>query len=202
MRSKGQATRDRLIAAADDLIYRRGFAGASFEEIVAASGMNRGNIYYYFKSKDEILAAVVDRRLADVRATFSSWNREIAEPATRLRRFIDYILGRGSDLVESGCPVGTLSAELGKAPAARRPFARKLFDAYVRWLTDQMRSIGWPRAEARARALDLLARCQGAALLVHVYRDRSLLRRQLAAIRLSIEDTAANRSLRTRSKLR
>src|SRR5688572_5398819 len=110
---KGEATRDRLLAVADELIYRRGYAGASFEEIVAASGLRRGHINYYFRTKEDLLASVIERRLAEVETRLASWDAAVTDPAERLRRFTEMVLGRESDLIESGCPIGTLSSELG-----------------------------------------------------------------------------------------
>ena len=61
-------TRQRIIDAADDLFYRQGFEHTSFADIAASVGLSRGNFYYHFKTKDDILDAVIVKRLADTRA--------------------------------------------------------------------------------------------------------------------------------------
>jgi TetR/AcrR family transcriptional regulator, transcriptional repressor for nem operon len=193
---KGLATRDRLLAVADEVIYRRGYARASFEEIVAASGLRRGHINYYFRTKEDLLASVIERRLAEVRARLAAWDADVADPAERLRRFTEMVLGREADLVESGCPIGTLSSELGKRSGRRRSLQRKLFDVYVRWLARQIRSFGWPEFDSKQRAMEMLGRCQGAALLAHAYGDRQFLRRQIESVRRWIDETTKGPSRR------
>jgi TetR/AcrR family transcriptional regulator, transcriptional repressor for nem operon len=189
--ARANETRDRLIAIAGDLFHRKGFAGASFEEIVRASGVQRGNIYYYFKTKDEILEAVLERRLEDVRATIASWEEKIPEPLARLERFVEMVFGRAAELAEHGCPIGTLTSELGKGDGERRARARRLFDAYRDFAAAQLRALGRSPAESRELACELLARCQGAAVLAHAYGDPALLGRRTASVRAWLRELAS-----------
>ena len=78
MASKGEKTRNDIIACAKNLFYQHGYEATSFSEIVSASGLFRGNIYHYFKSKDDILAAVIAQRRSDYRRLHwrSSGSRE------------------------------------------------------------------------------------------------------------------------------
>ena len=66
MGSKGESNRQRIIDAADALFYQRGYNQTSFQDISDETGIPRGNFYYYFKTKDEILSAVVATRAADI----------------------------------------------------------------------------------------------------------------------------------------
>lgn len=60
-----KATRDHIVEAADGLFYRRGYEHTSFSDIADAVGISHGNFYHHFKSKDEILDAVIRKRLTD-----------------------------------------------------------------------------------------------------------------------------------------
>ena len=68
MGQKGDALRQRIVAAADQLFYIQGYENTSFSDIAEAVDISRGNFYYHFKSKDDILSAVLDARLEDIRA--------------------------------------------------------------------------------------------------------------------------------------
>ena len=57
--------RTRLIQAAVSLAYRHGFEHTTLVEIAKAAKVPPGNLYYYFKTKDEIGDAIVERRLSD-----------------------------------------------------------------------------------------------------------------------------------------
>ena len=63
MARKSERTRQRIIEAANRLFYHRGYNQTSFSDVVEAAGVPRGNIYYYFKTKDEILEAAIDHRI-------------------------------------------------------------------------------------------------------------------------------------------
>ncbi|HEY7886322.1 MAG TPA: helix-turn-helix domain-containing protein, partial [Cellvibrionaceae bacterium] len=54
---------EKIVAAADRLFYERGFDATSFADIAEAVQISRGNFYYHFKTKDDILDAVIARRL-------------------------------------------------------------------------------------------------------------------------------------------
>ncbi len=62
-------TRDRIVQAADQLFYRQGFEHTSFSDIADDVQISRGNFYYHFKTKDEILDAVINVRLVDTGET-------------------------------------------------------------------------------------------------------------------------------------
>jgi AcrR family transcriptional regulator len=201
MAARANETRDRLVSIASDLFHRKGFAGTSFEEIVQSSGVQRGNIYYYFKTKDEILEAVVESRLHEQRETIERWCRETADPLVRLERFVEMVFGRASELAERGCPIGTLTSELGKGSGERKALARGPFDVYRDYAAEQFRALGFGPAASRELALDLLARCQGAAVLTHAYGDKKLLERRIASLRTWLRDCRDERSPR-RAKAR
>jgi AcrR family transcriptional regulator len=177
MASKGEKTRADIVDCARTLFYEHGYDGTSFSQIVDATGLFRGNIYHYFKTKDEILAAVVERYLDDYRALLALWEREHGEPKARLRAFVDMIVGRKAELVEYGCPIGSLNTELGKERRELQHVARNLFELFQNWLAARFEELGY-KNDAGALALHLLGRAQGIAVISHVYQDAQFLERE------------------------
>ena len=175
--SKGEKTRAGIVGCANRLFYEHGYEGTSFSDIVDASGLHRGNIYHYFKSKDEILQAVVEQRLEEFRGLLAQWERTHATPKARLLAFVDMITGRQAELVEYGCPIGSLNTELGKDRRDLQLAARALFDLFRDWLAARFVELG-KHAEAKTLALHLLGRAQGIAVIAHVYQDKRLLKRE------------------------
>src|ERR1041384_2600163 len=114
-----QSTRDHIIAAADLLFYRRGYEHTSFADIAGVVRISRGNFYYHFRTKDEILDAVIAARLAGTRMMLERWEIDGKSPEERIRSFIQMLIANRTDIKRYGCPVGTLSGELAKprAPA-------------------------------------------------------------------------------------
>ncbi|MHB8348711.1 MAG: TetR/AcrR family transcriptional regulator [Acidiferrobacterales bacterium] len=175
--SKGEKTRADIVGCATRLFYELGYEATSFSDIVDASGLYRGNIYHYFKSKEDILQAVVEQRLVEFRTLLAKWDKVHINPKVRLLAFVDMITGHQSELVEYGCPIGSLNTELGKDRRDLQLAARALFDLFRDWLAVCFVELGRD-AEAKTMALHLLGRAQGIAVIAHVYQDRRLLKRE------------------------
>lgn len=182
MTAKGELTRDELVDCAQRLFYEHGYDGTSFTQIVEASGLRRGHIYHYFKSKDDILRAVVDRRREEFDGLLASLSSAFSDPRARLEGMLDMIVSRGGELVEFGCPIGSLNMELAKDRRDLQIDARGLLDLLAEWLTGCFAELG-RREDARRLALHFLARLQGIALIAHAYRDREFLRDEAAGLK-------------------
>jgi AcrR family transcriptional regulator len=180
--NKGEKTRAGIVECAGRLFYEHGYESTSFSDIVEASGLFRGNIYHYFKTKDEILRAVIDAHLGEYRAMLAKWDAENDDAKVRLTAFVDMITGRKAELVEFGCPIGSLNTELAKDRRDLQQAASALFDLFRDWLTACFRQLG-KGAESELLALHLLGRAQGVAVISHVYRDAKLLRHEAKILR-------------------
>lgn len=181
MSTKGEKTRSDILEAAQNLFYHQGYHHTSFSDIVDAAGILRGNIYHHFKTKDDILTAVIDQRLVQFGAMLGGWEEELDKPRERLLRFTDMMIGRQDDVIHYGCPVGTLTGELGKTSGPDNP-AKPLFDLFRQWLIRQFEALGFGD-EADTLALHFLGRAQGITVITHVYRDPKLLHHEIGLLR-------------------
>lgn len=77
-----------ILRSAVAAFRRRGFHGASMDEIARALGMQKGNLYYYFKSKEAILFLCHDYSLDILLQRLSEVERENAPPSVKLRQLI------------------------------------------------------------------------------------------------------------------
>lgn len=172
-----RTTREQIVEAADRLFYQQGYEHTSFTDIAAAVRISRGNFYYHFQSKDEILEAVIAARLADTRAMLDRWETAGATPAERIRSFIHMLVANRAAIKRHGCPVGTLCTELAKLEHAAQGEANELFTLFRTWLRRQFVLLG--AADADALAMHLLARSQGVATLANAFRDEKFIRREV-----------------------
>ena len=182
-----ETTKDRIAEAADQLFYERGFESTSFADIAAAVGISRGNFYYHFKTKDEILDAVITRRMASTRAMLSDWQTASASPLDRIACFIRILTANQAKITLYGCPVGTLVAELGKLDHAAQDQAAALFTLFRDWLCRQFEELGCGEG-ADALAMHLLARSQGAATLAQAFGDADFFSREVALMQDWLRD--------------
>lgn len=126
------STRDRLIEAARDLFHRKGYAGTGLADLLRHAKARSGSLYYFFKSKEDVLLAVLDRY------TEMLWP-EVMTPAFArtsdpIERIFAVLALYREGLVETGCaqgcPIGNLALEVGDAmPAAREKIVRN-FDGW------------------------------------------------------------------------
>lgn len=162
MAEKG--TRNQIVEAADALFYQHGFEYTSFAHIASAVGISRGNFYHHFKSKDDILAAVIAHRLQRTEAMLQDFERDGQTPKARIRCFIRILITNRHKIERFGCPVGTLSTELAKLDHQQKEAATGLFTLFRDFLREQFLQLG-RRKDADVLALHLLARSQGVATL-------------------------------------
>lgn len=168
-------TRDRIINAADALFYQKGFEHTSFSDIANSVGISKGNFYHHFKTKNEILNAVIDFRLFRTRELLNAWHTSEAEPDKRIQCFIKILITNRAKIKLYGCPVGTLTTELGKLSHPLSMDANKIFTLFKDWLASQFEELGKCKSESEALAMQLLARSQGSATIASAFGDDGFL---------------------------
>ncbi len=127
--ARGQATRDRIIDAAADLMFAGGVANTSLDAVLAASATSKSQLYHYFTDKDDLVLAVIDRQTDRV-LTAQSPELQALDSLAGLRRWRDLLVeGRRQRHAIGGCPIGSLAGELADAP---RPRAQ-LVESFARW---------------------------------------------------------------------
>jgi len=173
-----KTTRERIVEAADQLFYRQGYEHTSFSDISDAVRISRGNFYYHFKSKDEILDAVINVRLANTGKVLEQWDIEGKHPEDRIRSFIHILIANRAKIKRYGCPVGTLSTELAKLNHASQAEANMLFTLFRAWLGRQFTLLG-RKADADELAMHLLARSQGVATLANAFHDEKFIKQEV-----------------------
>jgi TetR/AcrR family transcriptional regulator, transcriptional repressor for nem operon len=175
------STRDLIVEKADALFYEGGFEATSFADIAAAVGISRGNFYHHFKTKDDILDAVISLRTERTRAMLGGWQAEGEGPRGRILSFIHMLIANRTKIMAFGCPVGTLCSELAKLDHAAQDRATEIFNLFRDWLAEQFRALGGGD-QAEGLALHLLAWSQGVAVMATAFRDEAFIQSEVAGI--------------------
>jgi TetR/AcrR family transcriptional repressor of nem operon len=173
---KGLATRDRIVAAAAQLIHERGVAGTTTEEVRDSAGVSSSQLYHYFKDKMSLVRAVIAYQTDAVLGAQDEFLGHL-DNMRALRRWRDLLVKDQRERgCEGGCPLGTLSSEIAEiVPEFRFDLNR----AFTRW-EDGIRSglrAMHERGELRKDAdpdrlaTALLAAVQGGLLLTQIRRN-------------------------------
>lgn len=173
-----QSTRERIVVEGDRLFYEQGFEHTSFAQIAEAVGISRGNFYYHFKTKDDILDAVIAYRVEKTSGMLEQWALAGESPADRIRSFIGILMRNREKIMQFGCPVGTLTNELMKLEHPSHDAANRLFTMFRDWLRLQFEQLGH-HDEADQLAMHLLALSQGVATLASTYRDEVFIQQEV-----------------------
>jgi AcrR family transcriptional regulator len=176
--------RERLLESAKGLIHEQGAHRTTLAEVAERADVPLGNVYYYFKTKDELVAAVIGRYKEQAELLIQSLERH-RSPQARLKALIKNWADMRETVARYGCPMGTLCAELDKLESGADREAAAVLAVIIDWAEEQFRELG--RSDARDLALALFAGIQGAALLANTFRDPTILTRQSRHLERSID---------------
>jgi len=173
--------REKLLAAARELIHQQGYRHTTLAEIAERSEVPLGNVYYYFKTKDDLAAAVIKEHLESFVAQFKRWDADIAMPRARLEALLDYLESLRDVLAEAGCPIGSLCQELSKEDGPLAAQAGDILTFQLDWVERQFAAMGCDNP--RALAMELVTNLQGISLLANSLSDAEMVSQQVARLR-------------------
>ena len=177
---RGRASRERIVERAAELFAERGIAITSVDEVLAAAGAGKGQFYHYFRGRDELAAAAVGYRCAQVMAGLTQALGGVSSLAGLEQTLAGFVSGF-EQAGMPGCPIGTLATEVAGRNEEARLQAAAGFDAWERLLADtleRMRQGGELRADAPPAVLatGLLASIEGGMVLSQARKDMTSLR--------------------------
>ncbi|MFE5324976.1 TetR/AcrR family transcriptional regulator [Embleya sp. NPDC056575] len=165
--------RERLVAATALVVYRQGVERTTLADIAAEADVPVGNVYYYFRTKDQLVEAAVgdhERRLRELIAALA----ELPTPRERLRALVEGWVGERDLAVRYGCPFGTLVSELDKREDEPARLAADVMRLLLDWAGEQFRAMG-RGDDARELAMSLVGAYQGMSLLTNTLRDPEIM---------------------------
>jgi TetR/AcrR family transcriptional regulator, transcriptional repressor for nem operon len=177
--------RERLVASAGELLHRHGADAPTLADIAHAADVPPGNVYYYFKTRDDLVRAVIASRADEIRALLASIEGR-STPRLRLKALARSWTDVADLVVAFGCPIGTLASDLGRRDDDLAAEAAGLMGLMIEWAAGQFRAMG--RRDARDLATTLLAGVQGAAVLANALQDPKLLTRETRRLERWIDE--------------
>jgi TetR/AcrR family transcriptional regulator, transcriptional repressor for nem operon len=133
-RRQPDVTREKLLQAAFQEMYRNGFQGASLDVILAKAGVTKGALYHHFPDKAALGHAVVDEVIRDL--LLERWlgvlQRQPGDPLSALQGMLKH---RSAELtaheVELGCPLNNLAQEMSPLDERLRRRVNATFETWV-----------------------------------------------------------------------
>jgi TetR/AcrR family transcriptional repressor of nem operon len=184
---KGRATRARIVGVAARLVFERGIAGTSIDEVRTAAGVSGSQISHYFRDKRDLTRHIVAARANDVQEFHTQPQLGAFDSLDALQAWVDANLANADAVYRrGGCVYGSLAGELIEADAEMHDDLAAGYDRWLEFLRaglTAMRDRGdlRPDADPRHLAVALVAAHQGGALITYATDDREPLRAALNA---------------------
>jgi TetR/AcrR family transcriptional regulator, transcriptional repressor for nem operon len=193
---KGRATRDRIVAAAADLMYRHGVAGTSTPAVRDAAGVSSSQIYHYFADKDDLTRAVIAFQTNAI-LSYQAPSLARLDSLAALRAWRDVVVdaARQQDGA-GGCPLGSLSSELSDDHPWARDALAASFTAWSEAIRAGLAAMAGngtlpPGTDPGRLALALLTAVQGGLILAQAQHTTDALEATLDTVIAHIRDHAA-----------
>jgi AcrR family transcriptional regulator len=173
---RGRETRQRIVAAAAELMFENGVADTTLEDIRAAAAVSGSQVYHYFEDKQALVRAVIDYQTDAVLDTQGP-HLDHLDTMPGLRAWRDFLVDHQRRLeCRGGCPIGALGAEVAETDAAARLVAARGLHRWQGRIRDGLRAMH-ARGDLPAAtdpddlALATLAALQGGLLLTQIMRE-------------------------------
>ncbi len=159
----------KILNAAYRLLYRRGFARVSMDDIAEAAGVTKRSVYYHFKSKDDLVRAVLEEQQAQALAMFETWGRQAASSPDAFLQNLFIQLQRWAESPRwQGSGYTRLTMELADLPGhPARKAAHKHKSAVEEWLAAKLAGLGARDPRQLARETVLLTEGCLSLMLIH-----------------------------------
>jgi AcrR family transcriptional regulator len=174
-RASQPGKRERLVEGARHVLYEQGVERTTIADVAQAADVAAGNVYYYFKTKDELVEAAIAGHTEEVRTRLKALEVH-RTPKARLKALVRMLADEAEAVARFGCPQGTLCSELDKRDGELSRSCADMLRLPVDWAERQFREMG--RRDARELAFALIASYQGMALLTNAFRDPGLMTRE------------------------
>lgn len=180
--------KQRLAAAATTLTLTQGFERTTISEIARAADVPSGSVYYYFKTKDDVAAAIIEVLRIQLLDLIAQWDDE-ADPRERLLAYIANSEDNVSMFIAHGSAVAVLSNDLRRYNDDLGDQIRTVVNAELDWVAQQFVELGFTAEAATARAMHLVAGLEGGAALAHMLASPAPVLREAAHLRRWVENT-------------
>ena len=179
--------RERLVDGARRVLHEQGVQASTLADIAEAAEVPVGNVYYYFKTKDDLIEAVIDAHADHIQTVLAELERH-RTPRARLKALAMSWPEMAGQVARYGCPHGTICQELAKRDDILGRRVAKLMALAVDWAEEQFHRMG--KRDARDLAVGLVAAIQGTALLTNTFNDPEIMTRQAHRLARWIDELA------------
>ncbi len=191
MTSKGELTKQKIVAEATKLVQKRGFEATSMSDLVEATGLQKGCLYFHFTGKDELLLAILEKSKADLFRLVDA-ALQGKTPADKLENFLQGVLDYQKSMdFSGGCIFGNIASEMSDKDKRVAAFVRGLFDEWIEKIREVVQAAQKTGTVTKDIPADLLARhiimvLEGGIMLSRLEKSEKPLRDGLKSLKIML----------------
>ena len=182
-----QNKRDRLIDAAAALFHKNGTGATSLADIAKHADIPIGNVYYYFKTKEELAIAVVSKHKEQFAAAYGLLDEAFDNPRQRLLEAVGYFDRVREEYTRHGCPISKMIEDsAGEKDTVSKAAAQVLAD-FVDWAAKQFSLLGHPDSN-KVYATSLMIGIQGGVVMARAFQDPQVISDEIARLTVWLQN--------------
>ena len=188
--SKGDITRQRILAEAAAIFNQRGYEGCSIQAIMMATGLEKGGIYRHFESKEELAAEAFDYAWSIASAKRRVHMDQIADPVAKLKQHVANFLTRSG--LPGGCPLLNTAVDSDNGNPILRDKVRKALRGWQTMIVEILEdgiATGVIRADIDQSAVAnyMIGSLEGTMLISRIERNDSVLGQTVERLNLYLD---------------
>jgi len=178
MQSKGTVTKQIIIENIIEHIHLHGFAQTSMNDIIALTGVKKGNLYFHFKSKEELILQALKEAQRQYQEYLDKHTRRVSHPISKIEAMLDAVFEYHSKRkFIGGCIFGNTATEMADKHPEFREFINTVFKQWIQWIENQLEegiAMGILKNETPVQELShhIIAALEGGILLAKVSKDK------------------------------
>lgn len=178
--------KERLIESAAILFHRNGLMATSLADIAKHADIPIGNVYYYFKTKDDLAVAAITKRREQFAASYTLLSETMADPRERLIEAIEHYNKIRDDYAKYGCPIGKIVNDTDAEKDHIAQIATAVLADFVAWAKLQFIELGHDD-DSESYAISLMAGIQGAVVMAKAFHSEKILQNEYRRLTQWIE---------------
>jgi TetR/AcrR family transcriptional repressor of nem operon len=190
---KRVTAKEKLLGSAEALMLADGYSRTSVDSVCLEAGVTKGSLYHYFKTKEDLGIAVLDRWISrNAEILTNGPHRAVSDPVQAALVYVQHVADSASELWHSGCFVGSLSMDIANSCERMQGSVEAIFRGFVKQHADLFQPVvdkceleDAPSADALAEWF--LASIEGSIVLAKAYGEISPISRAVGCFRKYLE---------------
>ncbi len=175
MSKRGELRRSQLLAAAANRFWQFGYGSTSLADIAKDADVPIGNVYYYFRTKQEIACGVADIFVDETQLMLEEICEVEADPRRRIIALLRRLSQSSRSRVERGCPIALSVRDFRTEAPAASARAAESFELLTGFIGRELQRTGSRPSIALSKAREIIVEWQGGISLAHALGDATIL---------------------------